>query len=67
MTKAFISEILTTMLHYAEPEMTKKPEIFEFFQFFDLKKYNFSKNFFLQMSFLLIARLMPFSFLKSVE
>ena len=40
--KAFILEILTTQPHTSLPEMTEKPEIFEFFQIFDLKKRKFS-------------------------
>ena len=41
MTKAFILEILTTIIHYNRPEMIKKPEIFEFFQNLNLKKKKF--------------------------
>ena len=45
MTKAVIQEILTTKGYKRKPEMTKKPEIFQFFSIFDLKRENFS-NFF---------------------
>ena len=45
MTKAFISEILAMEAHGRIPEVTKKPEIFQFFSIFDLKRENFS-NFF---------------------
>ena len=40
MTKAVIQEILTTNGYKRKPEMTKKPEIFEFFQIFDLQTGN---------------------------
>ena len=45
MTKGVIQEILTTNGYKRKPEMTKKPEIFEFFQIFDLLNIKFSKFF----------------------
>ena len=46
MTKAFISEILAMEAHGRIPEVTKKPEIFQFFSIFDLKRENFFKFFY---------------------
>ena len=45
MTKAFISEILAVQAHPRVPEVTKKPEIFQFFPIFDPQKKIF-ENFF---------------------
>ena len=54
MTKALISEILTMEAHGAIPEMTKKPEIFEFFSIFDLEtKFFWKILYFVLLHFLL--------------
>ena len=54
MTKAFISEILAVQAHPRVPEMTKKPEILQFFPIFDPPKKIFRKFFcFIFLNFLL--------------